>query len=227
MEITIVRHGESLWNAGISKDLDSILTPRGVSQANETAKLFIDESKTFGPFDYAFISPFRRTLQTFYPSRPTVKNQPVVYPEVCEFINKRGGMYNNFVGLCKDKIETDFTEMDASATLRNNGVWWPADGEDHDELRKRTKGVAADLREKYGDSTARILIVSHADTIGRLVQAFTGLPDLENGSPPTVDNCSIWRIRAGSQIDDFELILSNDITHLEKADISTRLSLNP
>ena len=64
MEVTLIRHGESLANAGASIDLDTALTPRGELQASATGLRLAGDARYHGAFANAFVSPFRRTLMT-------------------------------------------------------------------------------------------------------------------------------------------------------------------
>lgn len=62
-ELILVRHGQSLYNVGLSKDLDSDLTPEGRRQVRETGKFLahhLDHIRSF----VGRCSPYLRCLQT-------------------------------------------------------------------------------------------------------------------------------------------------------------------
>jgi len=213
MEITFVRHGESQWNAGLTNNLDSSLTELGEKQVFHTAERLLAEAAA-KPFTHAFVSPFRRTLETFYPFREAVAGSITAYPNVCEFISNKDGRYDNFNVLSASDIIAQFPGIDTTLLNDNGGIWWPLN-ENVADLKARAAKLATALKEEFGDSDANIVIVSHADPIGRFAEALLEWPPLETERAPWTDNCGIWKILSGRKPGTGKLIAQNDISHLE------------
>ena len=212
MEVTFVRHGESLANIGQSKDPDSVLTPRGEAQADLTALRLAGDARRLGSFSRAFISPFRRTLLTFRPIQRELGVPAEIDPEICEYFHEKTDWYRTFVGITEDEIRREFPDIDTRAAFAANARWWPSPLEDTHAVRARAARVASDLRAAYGATDSRLLIVSHAETIGRMVEALMGWDHADEA--PWTNNCAIWRIAAGSEPGDARLILRNSHEHL-------------
>lgn len=62
MELILIRHAQSMFNAGQTEHLDSQITEKGIEQAHTTGK-HLKENYDFSKFK-GFVSPFLRTLQT-------------------------------------------------------------------------------------------------------------------------------------------------------------------
>ena len=97
MLITLVRHGQSEANAGLTDHLDSFLTPLGQQQAELTAQTLSGEGLT-----QAYVSPLRRTLQTIAPFCGLTGLRAEVYADICEYFSAHWPGYKNFPGLTPD-----------------------------------------------------------------------------------------------------------------------------
>lgn len=206
-----MRHGESLANVGASNDPDSVLTERGQWQAEAVGEWLATPARGCVPFSHALISPFRRTLMTFQPLQRLTKVPAEVFPAVCEYFHKSDPWSHEFIGLTDQEIRQDFPEIDTAAVLKSPN-WWPNPPEDREAVSARAARVAAELGEKWGASHDRILIFSHAETTGRLVEALMGWTPSE--FVPWTDNTGVWRVRTNGDVQTAELLLSNSTEHL-------------
>ncbi|MDR3709795.1 MAG: phosphoglycerate mutase family protein [Capsulimonadaceae bacterium] len=216
MEVTIIRHGESRNNVGETLELDSVLTEHGENQAELTGLRLGAEAKRIAPFTHALVSPFRRTLQTFRPIQHETGVSAEVCPEICEYCDVREDSfrdsYRNFIGQTREQVDHEYPHVDTSNMPTGPKRWWPSPLEDTFAIRARAARVASALRARYGDTDARLLIVSHAETIGRLVEALMGWEPADNA--PLTGNCGIWRIATGSSPSTATLMLRNSREHL-------------
>jgi broad specificity phosphatase PhoE len=212
MEVTILRHGQSMANVGLTEELDSPLTPVGTEQALAAAEWFRADIERNGDFRQVYVSPFRRTLMTFAPISQATKAPAHLLAEVCEYFHDSESRYHTFEGLTRKDIERDYPFVDARPLFDTGERWWPLDLENHEAVVARARRVARYLIDKYGETDGRILIVSHAETTGRLVEALLGLrAALET---PWTSNCGIWRIAIGAGGLPGRLVLENFVGHL-------------
>jgi broad specificity phosphatase PhoE len=192
MEITLVRHAESLANAGVTDDVDSSLTDRGRRQARLTADWFRNDIARSGALERAYVSPFRRTIETFAPIYDATRVPAEVYGGVCEYFSDTDPRYDNFVGRSPSEILTGLSWVEGDSEFSRTAAWWPRRQENDKAIVARANVALDAVKRRYGNSRSRLLIVSHAETIGRLVEAMLGqTPQVD---PPWTDNCGIWRI---------------------------------
>lgn len=208
MQVFLVRHGQSMANAGLTAELDSTLTDLGQAQARRTAERLSTESIT-----HAYVSPLVRTLQTIEPICERLRLRATAFPQVCEYFSAHYPGYLTFQGLTPDDIRRRFPFVDLRDEYSCQAPWWPSNFETRQSAYQRAERVRDDLLAKYGGTEERILIVSHADPIGQLIEAFTRVaPHPEY--PPWSDNCSITQLA----IDDVDapawVIRQNDVSHL-------------
>jgi len=209
MEITLVRHGQSEANAGLTEFLDSPLTPLGVAQARRTAQRLRGEGLT-----KAYVSPLRRTLQTIAPFCEETGLAAEVHADVCEYFNAAWPGYKTFPGLTPAQIREQFPFVFFGDTFPCNDVWWPQELEDDSRMYARAVRVRDALLELHARTDERILVVSHAETVGRLTEAFLRVPPDPVG-PPWSDNCGITRLRVGQNPQEpATLLTQNDTSHL-------------
>ena len=209
MEVYLVRHGQSEYNIGRTLNLDSPLTPLGRAQAERTARRLMDEGLTL-----AYASPLRRTLETIRPICAACRLRAEVSADVCEFFSRDNLGYHNFQGLSPEQIEREFPFAYFADTFPCDLVWWPQQLEDGAMLSARAERVRDVLLRRYAATDHRVLIVSHADTVGRLMEAFLRVsPYPEN--PPWVDNCAVTRLRCPPDASQpATLLYANDTSHL-------------
>jgi broad specificity phosphatase PhoE len=213
MEITLVRHGQSEANAGLTDFLDSPLTPLGVRQARRTAQRLRAERLT-----KAYVSPLRRALQTIAPTCEATGLAAEVYADVCEYFNAAWPGYKTFPGLTPAQIGEQFPFAFFGHTFPCSDTWWPQELENDSLMYARAVRVRDALLGLYARTDEHILVVSHAETVGRLTEAFLRVPPAPD-DPPWSDNCGITRLRVGPDLQEpATLLLLNDTSHLTALD---------
>ena len=189
MELYLVRHGESQANAGLSDHLDSHLTALGQRQAERTAQRLGSEGLT-----QAYVSPLRRTLQRSPRSAPR-RDCPRKFTRTSA--NTSGQIIRSSGRLkgCRPRPSAPSSRSRLSVTpspaMRFGGR---SSSRAIRFMYARAERVRDALLRLYAATEARILIVTHAETVGRLVEAFLRVPP-EPGAPPWSDNCGISRLR--------------------------------
>ena len=211
MELTLVRHGESLANAGQSDELDSALTPLGELQAVAAGHSLEVEIPNKGPYTVALVSPFRRTLMTYERINQSIHTPAFIYHELHEYFSDRDSRYHQFSGLTCAQISLEFPwiTIDEQFTVGEN--WWPDRLESKQTMFDRAVRARAFLVNRYSGDR-RIVLVSHAETIGRLIEAFTFQEPRDQA--PLTDNCGIWRLEVHNNSTPAEIVLANDTKHL-------------
>ena len=212
MLITLVRHGQSQANAGLTDHLDSFLTPLGQQQADLTAQTLSGEGLT-----QAYVSPLRRTLQTIAPFCALTGLRAEVYADICEYFSAHWPGYKSFPGLTPDGITEQFPFAFFGETFPCSVSWWPQTLEDDQKMYARAEKVRDALISLHGGSDDHLLIVSHAETVGRLTEAFLRVPAVTE-EPPWSDNCGITRLRLTDPAQPAALLTQNDTSHLASLD---------
>jgi broad specificity phosphatase PhoE len=208
MQITLVRHGQSEANAGLTEHLDSPLTEIGRQQAALTGDFLSRAGLT-----RAYVSPLRRALQTIAPFCELTHLRAEVYADICEYFNAKWPGYRQFPGLTPQQITTDFPFAYFGETFPCSAAWWPQELENDDLMYARAQRVRDALIALYSGSDESILIVSHAETVGRLTEAFLRVPSISI-EPPWSDNCGITRLRVLAPDQPAEMLAQNDTSHL-------------
>jgi len=91
--------------------------------------------------------------------------------------------------------------------------WWPQGFETRQSAYQRAVRVRDSLLKRYGQTSETILIVTHADPLGHLIEAFTRVePNPEY--PPWSDNCAITHLRIDNVDAPATVLTQNDTTHL-------------
>ena len=208
MDIYLVRHGESMANANLTSELDSALTPLGGWQARQTAARLRSEGLT-----RIYVSPLRRTLQTASPICEATVLPAALYADICEYFSNRHPEYQEFSGLSLDEIRSEFSFVTLTDDFSCGEQWWPRSLENHQTVYERAVRVRNSLLERFGTTDEKILIVSHAETVGRLIEAFLRVPPNPDG-PPWSENCAISRLHCSPNSDSpAELVYVNNTHH--------------
>ncbi len=212
MDVFLVRHGQSEANAGLTDHLDSGLTELGRRQAALTA----DWLRRVG-LTRAFASPLRRTLQTAAPFCVATGLHAEVTATVCEYFSAHNAGYRTFQGLAPDAIRAEFPFAVVGDTFPCEPIWWPQEPENDAIIYARAVRTRDALLSLYAAAAERLLIVSHADTVGRLTEAFLRVPPCPD-DPPWSDNCAVTRLRCPADPTyPAELLCQNDTSHLPPA----------
>ena len=208
MEITLVRHGQYEANAGLTEHLDSPLTALGRRQAELTAECLSRAALT-----RAYVSPLRRALQTIAPVCGQTHLKAEVYADICEYFNAKWPGYRYFPGLTPEEITAQFPFAFFGETFPCSAGWWPQELENDALMYARAERVRDALIALHGGSDERILVVSHAETVGRLTEAFLRVPSV-TPEPPWSDNCAITRLHVFNPQQPAEVLTQNDTSHL-------------
>lgn len=216
MEIILLRHGQSEANAGLTDFLDSPLTARGREQAEWTAARLRGMGVT-----RAYVSPLRRTLQTIRPFCVAEDRPAEVYADVCEYFSANYPGYKTFPGLSPTQIREQFPFAFFGDTFPCSEAWWPQEFEDDERMYARAVRVRDALLGLYAGTDERLLIVSHAETVGRLIEAFLRVPPNPD-DPPWSDNCALtgFGFTSGAEAP-ATLLFGNDTSHLALPDDAT------
>ncbi len=208
MLITLVRHGQSEANVGLTEHLDSSLTALGRQQADLTAEYLSRTGLT-----RAYVSPLRRALQTIAPFCERTHLQAEVYADICEYFNAKWPGYRHFPGLTPEQITSQFPFTYFGETFPCSAGWWPQELENDDLMYARAQRVRDALISLHGGSGEHILVVSHAETVGRLTEAFLRVPTVTE-EPPFSDNCAVTRLHVFDPHQPAELLAQNNTAHL-------------
>jgi broad specificity phosphatase PhoE len=186
MDVFLLRHGQSEYNIGLTDHLDSPLTPLGRQQAKRAAERLGGENIT-----QVFVSPLRRTLETIAPFCRVTGLPAHAVPDLREYFSTP--LYCDFPGMSAEIIQREFPFARCSTHFPDEEPWWPRQQETEAVLYGRAQAVLDLLLGEFAHTDTHLLIVSHADTVGRLREAFQHLPPRQ-GDPPWSDNCGISRL---------------------------------
>ena len=209
MKLFLLRHGQSQNNAGLTDHLDSDLTPLGEAQAARTG-----EHLTTLAIDHVYVSPLRRTLQTIAPYCLLAHARAQLYPQVCEYFSANYPAFKEFPGLAPSRIREEFPFVDVDPASGCDDVWWPQEFENDDIVYARAVKVRDALTAQFGDTDTHVLIVSHADVVGRLIEAFLRVPPVPD-DPPWADNCALALLECDASGAPARVIYQNSTDHLK------------
>ncbi len=194
LDLYIIRHGESLGNAGyggrtdltLKEGTDPVLTEKGIKQADAAGRFLSDIQ-----FDYFYSSPLLRAART---AAEIKKHQPEsrvlnIMPELCEVgINPeyKGVEIDEIRQFCPDAvyaegIETQETRMRYD-THETNG-----------KVTERSRFVIDYFRSRYKNGE-KIVLVSHAAFITNLVFTIMELDKAEPQFDIDYDNTGVTRV---------------------------------
>lgn len=162
MQLYIVRHGQSMNNAGNSSSHNVPMTSLGYEQIQCAADALSELC-----FDGFYCSPLERALQTASIFYSRLHLPPYVHPCFSE-VGFSWGEPNASRNLIQ--ISYPYAVLDASIT---NGGWAPADHETEDEAYDRAGEIVLWLSARHPEVESRLLIVSHGRfgsiLVGKLV----------------------------------------------------------
>lgn len=130
--ITIIRHAHSLWNAAevypsfgsheVMVYLPDLMDP-ALSNAGITQALYMSQEIKKTPFDFVFISPLRRSLQTasYLFSNNPGNPKMIVLPLISERLGCAADIGSDYRTIKKEFPTFDFTLVDA---LENPEYWY-------------------------------------------------------------------------------------------------------
>jgi broad specificity phosphatase PhoE len=205
MLVTVMRHAESMGNAGFGGGVDPGLSPKGTLQAARAAERLAKEGVT-----HVWSSPFRRAILTARATAAPQGIEVVLHHEMCEHY-----IYDDFLGwTCP--LGKDIAGAHEGVRLADgfpDGLWTPAWGEPWDAICARTANVARraiDLGRSRPRQEAHLLIVGHGASVKAVLRSLAGL-DIAQAEPYV--NAGVSRIRLDSRLPGEALFL-NDASHL-------------
>ncbi len=217
MELYLIRHGQSVNNAGVlPRVADPPLTDIGVEQARWVGESLKDEGIT-----RLYCSPMLRTLQTARMIIDNIDLPPHVFVGLHEWGGigeaREDGTAVQLPGLNRAGMR----EICPDAVLPDNVTdqgWWFHEGfagniERMAEL-SHENGLAfiAHLMEHHGDTEERVAAVSHGGSGGSLISAFFGLPPDVGYSRFTQNNTGVSKLLFTSERRQLQYL--NRISHL-------------
>jgi len=212
LELILIRHGQSESNARLTTHLDAALTPLGVKQAHATADYLLDHIFSDSTEKHILVSPFRRTLQTCEPLAVRLPGIAEAYPRMCEFFSPEVNAYEKFSGQSEEEIKKNYPGI-STDECGGRACWWPEKLESLSDIYGRMQSVRDDLWGRYGEYNSQVVLYSHAEPIGRLIEVLLHA-DPNPGWPPWTQNCGIDRLTVNSNIVAATLDTFNDISHL-------------
>jgi broad specificity phosphatase PhoE len=178
---TLVRHGESEWNAErlVQGQNDTAhLTPRGRDQAREVAESLRDMG-----FTLLIASDLRRAYETATIIGGAIGLEPITQPLLRE---RCFGVYE---GRPVDELSSELTGHADGVVF--DGDARPPDGESLRDVVARASEFIETTTSELPDE--RILVVSHGGMINGLRLSSAGEP-LEGQSWYRVTNCQVWTL---------------------------------
>jgi len=180
--MTLVRHGETNWNASrrVQGHHDAArLTKQGRDQAKSVADSLEPN------FDRLFSSDLDRATETASIIGASLGLVPEIEPLLRErsFGSFEGGSIEGLTGDVTGIVDSVLIDPDAR----------PPGGESFRDVVARA-GLFIE-RERRASSSSRLLVVTHGGTLRALRAYATGAP-LEGLSWYAVGNCSVWELDA-------------------------------
>ena len=217
LELYIVRHGESMAQAGLNDTLppliaaDTPLSPKGLRQAELLGEYFSDF-----PLDHIVSSPLRRALNTAY---EVIKRQPengAKYAEVHKLFVECG-TGEDTPGRTIDEIKEEFPPVIAAQGMGENEklIYYGKDDTDR-QLLERAEICMKYLLDRFHNGE-KVMVTAHAAFDTFLMFAALGLPE-ENKFDPQFHNTSITKIiffnDGEGAFSDTHLVYHNAVPHL-------------
>jgi len=200
MELYLVRHAESAGNTGLSDGPDPELTDLGIRQARAAAERLADLG-----LEVLFCSPLRRALQTAEILGEGLNLRYHVYIPLYE-----KGNYEGFRGLSRAEILAQFPRAVLPADFPEF-QWWPNGPEEEPQAYERAGLIEQEMRRRYQESEARVLMVTHGTFGAIMISRFLKAPP-EGFTKFSQHNCgiSLLEIHPGTA----KLRFLNDVAHL-------------
>lgn len=168
MLVTVVRHAESLGNAGLltESDPDPLLSPRGIEQACLAAQRLATEGVT-----HIWSSPFRRAVQTGSCLAKAIGLVVLLEPDMVEhyiFDDLEG-----YPGRTGEELAAEFPCVHVPDDFPA-GAWTPEFPESWEQLLVRTRRVAERALELADQDDVHVVVFGHGASTKGLVSALIG-----------------------------------------------------
>lgn len=188
----LIRHGQSEANAGLTTSLDSHLTDLGWRQAQAAAES-LSSTLTSARAVVLLSSPFRRTMQTASALVRAAGRGIRPFPPLCEYIAEQDERYRSFRGINDVWLHTEYGDVLHPESEALPYPWWNEKLETIATLRKRCENMLNILCETY-KSNESVVAYSHAEPIGRTLEAVLNTPSIDSVRPPWPANCSVSQV---------------------------------
>lgn len=214
--LTIVRHGETEWNAvgRLQGSSDSPLTEKGVSQATLCGQRLRDQK-----FAAAYCSPLPRARRT----AELMLEQLEAPPQLEEADTLRERAFGFWEGMVWEDIERLYS--DQLAQSRSNADYAiPGGGESRNFNLENVLSFLKDVAERHPrscrkdtppDEEESVLCVTHSATATALIKEVLGLPQASRRSFE-VRNLALNVLRFDGR--NWKLATLGDVAHLEATD---------
>jgi probable phosphoglycerate mutase len=181
MQLTLIRHGETVWNAlqKVQGQIDIQLNEEGIAQALQLAQK-IDE--IINQYAVIYCSKLQRAFQTANIIRGNHSHIPIIEDRR---LNSRD--LGDFSGRTLEEIKAE-DPIIFEKWRGGDPSFRPPNGESTKEMLSRTQDFIRNLKTEY-KSTSKIFIVSHRENIGAF---FRILNIHQAGSDPLhkIENCT-------------------------------------
>lgn len=198
MQIFLIRHGESIQNAGENFDKKTpdhkvSLTESGMKQVDEAGKYlkkYIEDNKIDESKAIMWVSPYLRTRQT-----AEIINKHIKIKDVREdflLIEQRYGLFSdNPIEECKRKYPEQFALYDKY--YQNDGKFYAKlpQGESPYDVAVRMRIFLETIFRDYKKGSEPLFIVLHGTTLRAFLLSFFHYKPEWFNSEPNMNNCSI------------------------------------
>jgi probable phosphoglycerate mutase len=198
---TVIRHGETAWNAQgrIQGHLDSPLNEEGMAQA-----LLVGERLALEPFDRFYSSDLGRALQTAQPLADRTGQQPISEQRLRE---RKLGIFQGLTSAeCEGAYPDDYRRFHG----RDPDHAVPG-GESIRELNRRVAGWFEELAARHPG--AHVVCVTHGGVLDALYRFVMRMP-LDRRRDFPIYNASLNRVRHAAE--GWTVESWGDISHLTR-----------
>lgn len=189
VELTLIRHGESIWNAEhrYQGQQGPGLSPLGHQQAAHAAEFL---EREFKPFDLVLASDLPRVQETAQPWIKLTGRTPITDPRWREI---DAGAWS---GLFREDVQDRFA--DEYLTFRRGEDVARGGGESFAMFRRRVVDAMTELvlhaARDIAARPAQVLIFTHGGCIEMCSAEALGLPPMKHTWLRPVINCSVTRL---------------------------------
>lgn len=201
----VVRHAESLANAGATADLNSGLSDLGRAQAAALAdRLAPAEIRAI------YASPYRRSLETALILARRIGIAVRLRPELCEYHHAASGPLPNVTLPAADAIVRACPGVEVDPDGPRDCRWPPLD-ETPEHLWARAIAFAEHLIARWREERETVAVIGHGSPCARLIDAW-----LTGRAGPSfrfiIDNAAVSALRHVKGVS--SLICLNEASHL-------------
>jgi probable phosphoglycerate mutase len=206
MLLYLVRHAESLANAGQSDSLNSDLTELGRQQIAALAERFGSI-----PLRAVYCSPFDRCLATAEPIARGAGVPVRLRPEPFEYHHLPSGSGVDLGLKSADEIVASRDGVILDPDWDDSLMEWPSAEETFDDLLGRTRSFADEVKRRWTCVDDIVLVISHGSPVARIIDAWL-TPRPGPSFRFIIDNAAVNAVRQHEGVS--SLICLNEASHL-------------